>query len=251
MFKWIFLNVLQKHDQNNDLVSNSHWPAFSVQSHVKLINVSSFISVLVTIVCISRNVASSLVSDDVRVCRYVCVSSRTHTEMHDNERIRPRVRGGCTINRSCKAIKKKIMSLHKTSWRLCLAADRPEDYMCPSPPRPWWPPPRCIWGSSPETFSSSRLLRQAAFGFRLRSLTNKQIYRWSPAEPSEIYTMYKKTSIKGWKKKGRWEWKVGWELNRCGSKVGLHFLRYSPFHFISSFFWVYRQRERKARLVVT
>lgn len=62
---------------------------------------------LVTIVCISRNVASSLVSDDVRVCRYVCVSSRTHTEMHDNERIRPRVRGGLYNQQELQGNKKE------------------------------------------------------------------------------------------------------------------------------------------------
>lgn len=62
-------------------------------------------------------------------------------------------------------------TLRKPDCTNCV--DWPENHICPSPPRPGWPPPS-IWGSTPDTFSSSLLLRQAAFGFKLRSLKKKK-----------------------------------------------------------------------------
>ena len=56
------------------------------------------------------------------------------------------------------------------------AGDSPGLYMwltglCPSPPRPGCAPESCMGESptTPDTFSSSRRFRHAAFGFRLRS----------------------------------------------------------------------------------
>lgn len=116
----------------------------------------------------------------------------THTEMHDNDRIRPRVvravqstgtgretrrfnRQEITSNKN-KVLFVTVFSRHSNSHRRG-SEDLPENYiwltgLCPSP-KPGWPL-SCIWGSTPDTFSSSLLLRQAAFGFKLRSYKRKQ-----------------------------------------------------------------------------
>lgn len=126
-------------------------------------------------------------------CVCACVLPKswlTHTEMHDNDRLRPRVlravqstgaereREKNELTSSSSAQNNFKLKFIKLSHRdqnphRADTVDWPENYICPSPPRPGWPPPSCIWGSTPETFSSSLLLRQAAFGFKLRSLKNQ------------------------------------------------------------------------------
>lgn len=98
-------------------MSSVSTPVFSVQRICVKTNKCFLLCVLVTFVFIDRNVATSLVSDEV-CCFCVCFPRvDKHTEMHDNDRIRPRVLGAVQSTGAGRqrTEKNEWILLHQTS----------------------------------------------------------------------------------------------------------------------------------------